>query len=242
MKKLNNFRDLQEAVKNNHLKIKKNKIFRSGHPDNLKDRDLRLIMVKTIIDLRAENERKKSKVFNRIDTINTPIYYNNKIREKVLPIIYKKNVKDKVFGIIYNEYINFVEKEKNVVKEIFDLLENKDNYPVLIHCRAGKDRTGFIVAIILLSLEADSDMIINDYLESNKYILNRAKRLFKLLKIFTFGLFYTDNIELVLASHPHNIKVVIDIINDKYGGIVNYLKDCGIKTEVINNIKKNLLD
>ncbi len=242
MKKLINFRDLNEAVKKHKIKIKKNRIYRSGHPDNLKDRDLRAINVKTIIDLRAEEERKKSRIFKGIVTINTPIDYNNRIKEKVMPIIYKKNVKKEVFNIIYNEYINFVEKEKDVIKRIFSFLENENNYPVLIHCRAGKDRTGFVIAIILLSLDADSEMIINDYLESNKYILNRAKNILRLLNILSFGIFYTDNIELVLASHPHNIKVVIDIINDKYGGIANYLKDCGVKIEVLKKIKKILLD
>lgn len=39
--------------------------------------------------------------------------------------------------------------------------------PVVFHCTAGKDRTGFAAALLLAALGADMDVIVGDYLRSN---------------------------------------------------------------------------
>lgn len=39
--------------------------------------------------------------------------------------------------------------------------------PLLAHCFAGKDRTGFIVAVVLEAIGLDRDSILTDYLRSN---------------------------------------------------------------------------
>lgn len=38
--------------------------------------------------------------------------------------------------------------------------------PVLVHCTAGKDRTGFVVAMLLAAVGVPRDAIVDDYLES----------------------------------------------------------------------------
>lgn len=39
--------------------------------------------------------------------------------------------------------------------------------PVLVHCTAGKDRTGFVVAVLQAALGADEHAVLRDYLETN---------------------------------------------------------------------------
>ncbi|MCH3962399.1 MAG: tyrosine-protein phosphatase [Solobacterium sp.] len=41
--------------------------------------------------------------------------------------------------------------------------------PILIHCSAGKDRTGIGAALILLALNVDEDVILEDYMKTNEY-------------------------------------------------------------------------
>lgn len=41
--------------------------------------------------------------------------------------------------------------------------------PMLIHCTAGKDRTGFVVAMLLHALEVPADSIRDDYLASSRW-------------------------------------------------------------------------
>ncbi len=53
------------------------------------------------------------------------------------------------------------------LNQIIKVFENGDlEYPVLIHCLSGKDRTGIVVASLLLILEVDKETIIEEYLLS----------------------------------------------------------------------------
>lgn len=52
--------------------------------------------------------------------------------------------------------------QKNVA-EIFSVLAKKDNYPVLFHCFAGRDRTGTLAALLQAFLGADYNAIKLDY-------------------------------------------------------------------------------
>lgn len=48
--------------------------------------------------------------------------------------------------------------------------EFRDNLPVIFHCSAGKDRTGFAAALILHALGVDKRTILADYEVSNRYL------------------------------------------------------------------------
>jgi protein-tyrosine phosphatase len=54
-----------------------------------------------------------------------------------------------------------------VLTELFEHLEHAEG-AVLIHCMAGKDRTGFVVAMLLSALGAPPDAILEDYLETGR--------------------------------------------------------------------------
>ena len=52
---------------------------------------------------------------------------------------------------------------------IFRRLEDPDNLPFLFHCTAGKDRTGFVAALVLLALGVPAETVYEDYLVTNRY-------------------------------------------------------------------------
>ena len=51
---------------------------------------------------------------------------------------------------------------------------NPDNLPLLFHCTAGKDRTGFLAAAILKFLDVPDEVVIEDYLLTNELLQERA--------------------------------------------------------------------
>ena len=61
-------------------------------------------------------------------------------------------------------YMDMLKEEFNTtLKEIFEILSNKQNYPVYIHCWAGADRTGTILAILKAALGVSYEDITRDH-------------------------------------------------------------------------------
>jgi protein-tyrosine phosphatase len=52
------------------------------------------------------------------------------------------------------------------LRGMFDHIDN-DNVPLIVHCAAGKDRTGIAIALLLASLDVPHDVIVEDYLLTN---------------------------------------------------------------------------
>lgn len=59
----------------------------------------------------------------------------------------------------------------------FDELLSAADGALYFHCSAGKDRTGFAAAVLLLALGAERELIIEDYLLSNRYRAEENQRL-----------------------------------------------------------------
>ena len=58
---------------------------------------------------------------------------------------------------------NFDANNKNAIKQIFELLADKNNYPIYFHCNAGADRTGTLALLINGLLGVDEQSLIKDY-------------------------------------------------------------------------------
>ncbi len=69
-------------------------------------------------------------------------------------------------GLMQDTYRGFVHDNAPCFAELFKLLLASDT-PTVFHCTAGKDRTGFAAALILLTLGVPRDVVMHDYLLTN---------------------------------------------------------------------------
>jgi protein-tyrosine phosphatase len=76
---------------------------------------------------------------------------------------------DDAHGFMEEINRDFVANQLPQYAEMFRLILSGDQ-PVLIHCASGKDRTGFGAALILDVLGVDEDVIVQDYLLTNRYL------------------------------------------------------------------------
>ncbi len=74
-------------------------------------------------------------------------------------------------------YLKMLEKGGPALAELFTLLTDPANHPLVFHCAAGKDRTGVAAALLLGVLGVDDDTIIADYALSQE---NMARALAKI--------------------------------------------------------------
>lgn len=160
-----NFRDISTHTS----KTAKNNIYRSSSLSFFSDINTpKALLVKnnidTIIDLRAESEADKipykSEVTDDISYFNIPFDPWNQ------PEWFKADKSKHIGTNAEIAYRYFVLACKSQIKNVFQtILKSKNG--ILIHCHAGKDRTGIIVALIHLLLEEEIKVIEKDYLASN---------------------------------------------------------------------------
>lgn len=100
----------------------------------------------------------------------------------------------------------------------------EDDAPVLFHCFAGKDRTGFAAAVILKVAGADDQQIMDDYLLTNKLrvqanqdILNRFKNEMNQQQL--------DNLHIALMVDGAYLSHANEILLGRFGSFDHYLKD-----------------
>ncbi len=102
-------------------------------------------------------------------------------------------------------------------RRFFKLLAERDVYPLLFHCSAGRDRTGVGAAMLLSMLGVERDRIVADFLESNQ--------------VFP---------KLPLAAEQ--LDPVFELI-DENGGIEGFMREViGLKPRELAIIREDLLE
>jgi len=151
-------------------------------------------------------------------------------------------VRTAVFDMVESVYADTVDHSCSQLAALFTLLQQPEVYPVLIHCRAGRDRTGFVSAVIQLALGVQTEDVVTEYLRSNALLLPQARRAPRVLQIITLGLFSADNLRAVFTSQERYMSTVIGKIEGEYGGITRYLGQCGIAAWQLEALKGLLLE
>ncbi|MDH6250640.1 protein-tyrosine phosphatase [Chryseobacterium sp. H1D6B] len=232
IKKVNNFRTL-ENIKNSEGKtLKKGLIYRSGHLHKLKKRSFdtfHKLGIKEIIDLRNPKEISKKpdqlpdhiiyKKYSAFDDQGDQLTQGRKL---VLKGKVNASDADKRMLDFYREYVT--ENPEMIKKIIIDVLES--DQPVLYHCTAGKDRTGITTALILTILKFDKETIYNEYLLSNNF---RKDIIMKRLKLahnlhFIYPKMDLKVLEKLSWVERNYLDAAFDEINKKYGSMDIYIQ------------------
>lgn len=128
------------------------------------------------------------------------------------------------------ESLNVCTKE---VKQVFDVLADERNWPVLVHCTQGKDRTGLIVMLLLFLLKIDVEAIEKDYLLSEPEL--EPEKPARIKEIASIGLS-----EQFACCPPEVVKSVQTHIETKYGGVDKYLLSTGVTEEMLVRVRSIL--
>lgn len=246
LKSIHNFRDLGGMIAGEGKKVRQGIIYRSANPDLINRTDLEILQklgISSIIDLRAPGERTVQKLsLTGFNIIPLPLDFEQTTREKLMPYLKKKGSEEMIANISNSLYIDILDASVPVLKEVIEVLLTPEKCPVLIHCQAGKDRTGIISALILLALGADREMIIDDFMKSNDALLPFFKKMLLRKKITSFGFFPSERVLFAITVRQRNIESIIDRVNSHYGGIEGYLSNSGFDISRLPELKQKLLE
>jgi protein-tyrosine phosphatase len=93
----------------------------------------------------------------------------------------------------------------------------------LVHCAAGKDRTGFAAAIILLALGVPREVVMRDYLLTARYF-QPERELDRLRQKYQLEHMVAEAILPMLEVHEDYLGIALQHIDENYGSVEEYLE------------------
>jgi protein-tyrosine phosphatase len=127
-------------------------------------------------------------------------------------------------GTFFDLYLSWLDGSAEAFAGAVTARARPDALPALVHCTAGKDRTGLVVAMVLDVLGVDEKTILADYLESNERLSEDPGDV-------TFQ--YPINAELMTGSLTH--------VRERFGSVEGYLLANGVTAEELSALRENLL-
>jgi protein-tyrosine phosphatase len=108
------------------------------------------------------------------------------------------------------------------IRQFINELFSANGRPVLFHCAAGKDRTGYAAAIILRVLGVPLDVVMEDYLLSNQYYLSEHIWRLLILRLMK-GKRFSNVVKGFLEVRPAYLSAAFETIDREFGSFEKYV-------------------
>ncbi len=144
-------------------------------------------------------------------------------------------------AIMIDSYRDFVRlaSARDATRRALELLAAPDTGPVIVHCTAGKDRTGWVVAVALRILGTSWDDIMADYLRSGPAV----RELFaEYLAALPPELRSADALAPVLGVFPEYLNAAVEWTELAYPSFDAYVRDgLGVGDDTVAALRERLV-
>lgn len=230
-----NFRDIGGYPTKDGRSVRWETLFRADSLNRLTSGDhaeIRRLGIATVIDLRTTAEVEEG----HFDDKATPVDFLH------LPLM--ESVPDpEAFrtqpGLLASTYVTMLEDAGHHVASAIEALAAPDSLPAIVHCTAGKDRTGVLVALILGLLGVDDELIIEDYALSSKSMHQLKERLAERYPDAADEILAADE---VFSAAPENMEYLLSTIRERWGTTEDLAIDLEISEQTISQLRDALLE
>ncbi|QTD39937.1 tyrosine-protein phosphatase [Sporosarcina sp. Te-1] len=251
--KLANFRDIGGYRTTDGSRMKTGVLFRSGALSKLTENDIKKfeqLNIKLICDLRTEGEYQskpaKIQANDTLHIVNVPLQQyetQDGDRRKILGFLFGKQGEEQFDRFIRDYYRRIIFERTSYVNDILRLLASPENLPAVIHCSAGKDRTGIISAIIQLLVGVPYEKVEENYLLTNQFYAKRLEKLSRLMGWLSLFRVTPERVKYIMEAKPEYLHHIYSEITREYGSVEDYLhKACQIDTTIVEGLKEQLLE
>lgn len=244
---LANFRDIGGYPTDSGKTTRWDRVYRAIAIPKLEEEDtdkLAALNIQLVCDLRSAEEVAEApdELPQTVHTyLHLPAQAEVSPLERLRWLVFERH---RLQDLLKHVYIDvMIEKNPQIFGSIFQRLADQQNLPALIHCTAGKDRTGVTIALLLRLLGVSREIVIADYTLTNyAYAYIQDVTASSIRRLTTMG-FSEDNIQPLLVADPETIEAMLDHVTNTYGSVEQYLmQKAGITQDVIDRLRENLLD
>lgn len=246
-----NFRDYGGQLTADGKQVVWGKLFRTGHMGDMSEADKHALLqlnIRTVCDFRRGEEADNQPSQLPQGLIPTAIAISPGSAINLFSAINDEHIDEETIDVFMQD-INrdLVMSHQASYRKMFDALIKQADSGSIIHCSAGKDRTGFAGLLILAALGVESESIMLDYLRTNEYVditkeVERWAQSHDLVvnntEVSNTEVHNTDEgnnskvqkpinrkaLAIILKVKPSYLQAALDTIDAQFGGIDNYLR------------------
>lgn len=234
-----NFRDIGGYPATDGRRVRWGRYYRAGRQDRMTPRDLERVKalgIRTQIDLRRPDEAAEQGR-GPLGAMGAD-YHNIAVIPEGGTDQLSRLVGDT--GISGKRYLGYLEFGPESWLRLFDLFARDDAAPILIHCTAGKDRTGVSTAFLLAVLGVERAWIEADYILTNRDVARQADYIEQSVGL-PEGM---DRDALIrVAGVPESaMSDFLDGLEARWGGPLDYLRSIGVSEGLMESVRKHFLE
>jgi protein-tyrosine phosphatase len=236
-----NFRDIGGYKTTDGHTVRWGLVYRSGELSHLTDADyeqLAKLGISAVCDFRNSNEQQSA-----------PTHWNGSQPPEFVslpnPPPAEAGVIQSITGgteAVRSNYLRWYREVVTVYAPSYRVTFHRilaSTAPVLYHCSAGKDRTGYFTALLLTVLGVPHETVVEDFLLTNTF-LPSPTQVDALLKS-THG--SREAVVAAMNVEPSYLDAAFDEINKKFGSLDNYRRtQLGLSDADVAQLKARLLE
>ena len=234
-----NFRDLGGYRTADGRTVRPRTVFRSAHLGGLTDEDraaLSALGVRTIVDLRGVNEAAETP--HRVDGVECRVVgahiepgVGDRIRNAVTDGSATPHL---MMQFLTDHYRDYPRRCAPGFRTLFATLSDGTHRPLVFHCTAGKDRTGFASALLLTLLGVPWETVMDDYLHTNEVWTGHIGR-YPELDI--------DTRAAIIEARTPYLEAAFEVVRGDFGTPEAFAeKALGLDAAARDRLKADLLD
>ena len=244
-----NFRDFGGYHTADGRQVKWGFLFRSGQLSGLSVQDVTLLAsleLDLVCDFRRLEEQENEP--SRLPLRDAP-------RIASLPIIPGSNSRffeeaesrdlggrQAMFDFMVEINRDFAEAQSATYARMFEEILNIDDARFLVHCAAGKDRTGFAAAIILLALGVAREVVMRDYMLTSQFF-HPQREIERLQRKYQMEHMDAASVLPMLEVHEDYLIRALNAIDEGFASFEDYLeKALGVGPAELAHLRARYLD
>ncbi len=211
------------------------------------------IGVKTVIDLRTDREHDQSPTVWLGD--NPPRFFHFPIGDaqndwfKAQRRMMKRQrfKEEQSLEHMIDGYRMIAEVGPPSFQKLMELVLDQSNWPILIHCNAGKDRAGVAVTLIMEALGVDRETIMEEFLLTNEISRAEEKAIFLAKKsknsgsVMKFGRSPSASAWFpIVGVQPEMLEAFYASVDEQYGSMDALLTEIGVDQEARSALAASL--
>ncbi|MEU8656811.1 tyrosine-protein phosphatase [Actinoplanes philippinensis] len=229
-----NFRDVGGYAGLDGRRVRWRRLFRADSLHRMREADgeaFAALGIRTVIDLRREFEVQK---FGRVPEEHGVDYRNLVIRhvdwEEIAhtdDILHERWLADR--------YLNFAEDGREGIAGSLRVIADPAAAPVVVHCMAGKDRTGTVCALTLSLLGVSDEDIATDYALTTAAMRPLTEYLLRTSPEAVKGN------EHMFDSPAEAMLLFLNDLRALHGSVEAYVRDIGLTDDELHSLRSHML-